>query len=72
MGMNERKILSPIKIIIRIIVAILLVAIQILIYWWLFVGSLQLPYIYLLSWVLSVILIIRLYNSNDNISYKKQ
>lgn len=70
MGMNERKILSPIKIIIRIIVAILLVAIQILIYWWLFVGSLQLPYIYLLSWVLSVILIIRLYNSNDNISYK--
>ena len=70
MGINERTISSPIKIVLRIVVAVLLIAIQFLIYWWLFVGSLQLPYIYLLSTVLSIILIIRLYNSNDNVSYK--
>ena len=70
MGINERTISSPIKIVLRIVVAVLLIVIQFLIYWWLFVGSLQLPYIYLLSTVLSIILIIRLYNSNDNVSYK--
>ena len=70
MGTNERTILSPIKIVLRVVVALTLVAIQIVIYWWLFVGSFQLPYIYLLSWILSIFLIIRLYNSNDNISYK--
>ena len=70
MGINERKIQSPIKIVLRVIVALILVALQIAIYWLLFVGSLELPYIYLISWVLSIILIIRLYNSNDNISYK--
>ena len=70
MGTNERIVVSPIKVIIRIIVALLLIVIQISFYWLLFVGSLQLPYIYLLSWILSIILIIKLYNSNDNISYK--
>lgn len=70
MGANERSMSSPIKIILRIVVAVLLIAIQFLIYWWLFVGSLQLPYIYLISWILSIILIIKLYNSNDNVSYK--
>lgn len=70
MGINERTLLSPIKIVLRIVVALLLIAIQLIIYWWLFIGSLQLPYIYLLSWILSIILIIRLYNSNDNVSYK--
>lgn len=70
MGINERTISSPIKIIIRIVVAILLIALQFLIYWWLFVGSFQLPYIYLLSSIFSIILIIKLYNSNDNVSYK--
>ena len=70
MGINERTISSPIKIVLRIVVTIILIALQFLIYWWLFVGSLQLPYIYLLSTILSIILIIRLYNSNDNVSYK--
>ena len=70
MGINERTLVSPIKVIIRVVVALLLIAIQVFIYWLLFVGSLQLPYIYLVSWILSIILIIKLYNSNDNISYK--
>lgn len=70
MGINERKLVSPFRVIIRILVALLLVAIQILIYWWLFVGSLQIPYIYLISFIVSIILVIKLYNSNDNISYK--
>ena len=70
MGINERKLVSPFKVIIRVFVALLLIAIQILIYWWLFVGTLQIPYIYLISFIVSIILVIRLYNSNDNISYK--
>ena len=70
MGINERQLVSPFKVIIRIMVALLLIMLQILMYWWLFVGSLQLPYIYLISSVVSIILVIRLYNSNDNISYK--
>lgn len=70
MKINERIIFSPIKIIIRILVAIILLALQIAIYWLLFVGSFQLPYIYIVSAVLSAILIIRLYNSNDNVSFK--
>ena len=70
MGINERTLVSPIRVMIRVVVALLLIAIQVFIYWLLFVGSLQLPYIYLVSWILSIILIIKLYNSNDNISYK--
>ena len=70
MGINERTLVSPMKILLRVVVALLLIAVQLFIYWLLFVGSLQLPYIYLVSWILSVILIIRLYNSNDNVSYK--
>ena len=70
MGINERTIFSPVKIILRIAVAVGLIALQFLIYWWLFVGSFQLPYIYLLSSLLSIILVIKLYNSNDNVSYK--
>ena len=67
MGINERTLVSPMKVIIRIVVALLLIAVQIFIYWLLFIGSLQLPYIYLLSWILSVILIIKLYNSISSI-----
>ena len=70
MGINERMISSPIRIVVRIVVALVLISLQFLIYWWLFVGSFQLPYIYLVSFILSIILIIRLYNSNDNVSYK--
>ena len=70
MGINERMIFSPIRFILRIVVAVVLIGLQFLIYWWLFVGSFQLPYIYLLSWILSIFLIIKLYNSNDNVSYK--
>ena len=61
MGRNERTLLSPIKVVLRLFVALMLVAIQLAIYWLLFVGSFQLPYIYLLSWILSIILIIRLF-----------
>ena len=70
MGIDERTISSPIKLVLRIVVAVLLIALQFLFYWWLFVGSFQLPYIYFLSFILSIILIIKLYNSNDNVSYK--
>lgn len=70
MGTNERNILSPVKIILQVIVAVILIALQIGIYWLLFVRSVQIPYIYAISFVLSVILIIKLYNSNDNTSYK--
>lgn len=70
MKINERIIVSPIKIIARIVVAIFLLALQLAIYGLLFVGSFQLPYIYIISAILSAILIIRLYNNNDNVSYK--
>ena len=70
MGINERKVLSPVKIILQVLVAIILIALQIGIYWLLFVRSVQIPYIYAISSLLSVILIIKLYNSNDNVSYK--
>ena len=67
MGIDERMISSPIKLVLRIVVAFLLILLQFLFYWWLFVGSFQLPYIYFLSFILSIILIIKLYNSNDNV-----
>ena len=70
MGTNERKVLSPVKVILQVLVAIILIALQIGIYWLLFVRSVQIPYIYTISSILSIILIIKLYNSNDNVSYK--
>ena len=70
MGLSREKVVSPIKMLLRIIISIILVALQIFIYYLLFIGSLNLPYIYLISFIVSMLLVIRLYNSNDNISYK--
>lgn len=70
MAINERKLVSPIRVVIRFIVALILIFLQVLIYWYLFIGSLDIPYIYLVFKVVSIILVIKLYNSNDNLSYK--
>ena len=70
MGFKKEKIFSPVKLLLRIIVSIILILLQVLIYFLLFVGSLNLPYIYLIAFIVSILLVIRLYNSSDNISYK--
>lgn len=70
MGFKKERIISPIKILLRVIISIILIALQIFVYYLLFVGSLNLPYIYLISFIVSIILVIHLYNSNDNVSYK--
>lgn len=70
MGLGREGIISPIKILLRVIISIVLIALQIFIYYLLFVGSFNLPYIYLISFIISIILVIHLYNSNDNVSYK--
>lgn len=70
MKFSERKIFSPIRIVLRISVIAILFAVQVFIYWLIFVGSRQIPYVYLASSILGVFLLIHLYNSNDNISYK--
>lgn len=67
---SERNIFSPIRVVLRIIVIAILVVIQIFLYWLLFIGSRQIPYIYVASSILGVLLLIHLYNSNDNISFK--
>ena len=67
---SERKIFSPIRVVLRISVITILLAIQIFIYWLIFVGSRQIPYVYIAASILGIFLLIHLYNSNDNISYK--
>lgn len=70
MGLGREGIISPIKIILRVIISIVLIALQLFIYYLLFVGSFNLPYVYLISFIVSIVLVIHLYNSNDNVSYK--
>ena len=70
MGLGREGVVSPIRILLRIIVSIVLIALQLFIYYLLFIGSFNLPYIYLISFIISIILVIHLYNSNDNVSYK--
>ena len=70
MAVNEYKVINPLKLVIKIIIAISIIGIQIGIYYLIFVANRRLPYIDVISLVLSIILVIHLYNSNDNISYK--
>ena len=70
MGLGKEMVISPIKILLRVIVSVILIALQIFIYYLLFVGSFNLPYIYLIASIISIILVIHLYNSKDNVSYK--
>lgn len=70
LGLKNEKIVSPIRLCFQIFVAIILVLIQIAIYYLLFIGTRQLPYIYLISFVISLVLVIYLYNNHANVSYK--
>lgn len=67
---TEHKSISPLKMTIQIIFSILIITIQLVVYYFLFIGSRKIPYIYIFTGILALILIIHLYNSNDNISYK--
>lgn len=66
----ERKTISSIKWIFEIFISIFLIALQLVIYYLLFVGIRTIPYIYMVFFILAIILVIRLFNSSDNISYK--
>ena len=70
MTINEYKVVNPLKLCFKILVAVLIVVVQILIYYLIFFANRSLPYIDIISLILSLILVIHLYNSNDNISYK--
>ena len=70
MGIGKEKVISPIRLLLRIVVSLFLIVLQLFIYYLLFVGSFNLPYVYLISFIISIILVIHLYNSNDNVSYK--
>ena len=70
MRLNERKILTPIRLGFQIVVSVMLIAIQLFIYYLIFIGSYKIPYIYIISFIGSLILVIKLYNNSDNPSYK--
>lgn len=66
----ERKSVPWFKLALDIIITIILIALQIVVYYFLFIGGKKIPYLYAFSKVLAVILVIHLFNTNDNISYK--
>lgn len=70
MTINEYKLLNPVKLVLKIIIALVILALQVFIYYLIFFANRSLPYIDIISIILSIVLIIHLYNSNDNISYK--
>ena len=70
MAIHERKSISPIKLVFEIIVSIILIVFQLFIYYLAFIGSLSVPYIEIISLCVAFILVVHLYNGNDNVSYK--
>ena len=70
MTVNEYKVINPLKFAVRVIFALIIIGIQLFIYYLIFFANRNLPYIDVFSLILSIILVIHLYNSSDNISYK--
>ncbi len=67
---NERRSFSIFAIILRSIVGFFLLLVQLLIYYILIFGLVDIPYITVISYILCIICVTIIYNSNKNPSYK--